>query len=321
MGPVSRWVALGIALVVALAPALAPAQPRTVKVAMASKVVLDNLPVFVGMHAGFFDEAGLKIDPSYFPGGGAVVRAISTRSVELGHTVAASAVLIAAAQGEPLRIVAANTAPMVGILWVVPADSPIKTIQDLKGKKAGFSTPGSVSHVALQTILKAEALDKDVQLVRVGTPGDSWAALKNGIVDAAWHNAPAVYELLLKKEARILFDASKYIKVYQQTVVVAMEDMVRKEPELIRTFLKARARAVRFIWEEPEKTIAIWAQELGLTVDAVRLAYRDLPRTVFETGLPKSDNLQGTLKEVMETGAVKQPIDFAKLVDASLLPR
>ncbi len=314
---------LFVALVALLAadPATATAQTRTVKVAMASKVVLDNLPVFVGMHMGFFQEVGQTIDPSYFPGGGAVVRAVSTRSVDIGGTVAASATLIAAAQGEPLRIVSGATAPLVGIVWVVPADSPLQSIKDLKGKKAGFSTPGSVTHVALQAILKDEGLDRDVQLVRVGTPGDSWAALKNRVVDASWHINPAVYELLQKKEARILFDATRYIKVYQQTVVVAMEDVIRKDPEMVRTFLKARAKAVKFIWDQPEKTIAIWAEELKLPVEAVRLAYQDLPRTAFETGAPKPENLQATLKEVMDTGAVKQPVDVQKILDATFLPR
>ncbi len=314
---------LFVALVALLAadPATATAQTRTVKVAMASKVVLDNLPVFVGMHMGFFQEVGQTIDPSYFPGGGAVVRAVSTRSVDIGGTVAASATLIAAAQGEPLRIVSGATAPLVGIVWVVPADSPLQSIKDLKGKKAGFSTPGSVTHVALQAILKDEGLDRDVQLVRVGTPGDSWAALKNRVVDASWHINPAVYELLQKKEARILFDATRYIKVYQQTVVVAMEDVIRKDPEMVRNFLKARAKAVKFIWDQPEKTIAIWAEELKLPVEAVRLAYQDLPRTAFETGAPKPENLQATLKEVMDTGAVKQPVDVQKILDATFLPR
>ena len=305
----------------ALGPITARAETRTVKVALASKVILDNLPIFVGMHMGFFNEVGQKIEPSYFPGGGAVVRAVSTRSVDIGGTVAASATLIAAAQGEPLRIVSSGTAPLVGIVWVVPSDSPLQSIKDLKGKKAGFSTPGSVSHVALQAILKDEGLDKDVQLVRVGTPGDSWAAIKNRVVDTGWHINPAVYELLLKKEARILFDAGKYIRVYQQTVVLAMEEVIRKDPEMIRNFLKARARAVKFIWDEPEKTIAIWAEELKLPVDAVRLAYRDLPRTVYETGAPKPENLQGTLNEVMDIGALKQPVDLQKIVDTTLLPR
>lgn len=305
----------------ALLPAKAFSEVKTIKVAMSSKVILDNLPIFVGMHMGFFAEEGLKLAPSYFRGGGEVVRAVTTHSVDFGAATATSAVLLAAVRGEPIKIVAGAVSPLVGVVWVVPVDSPIKTIKDLKGKKAGFSSPGSVTHVSLQAILKQEGLDKDVQLVRVGSPGDSWAAIKNGVVATGWNVSPSVYQLLAKKEARILFDGTKYIKTYQQSVVSAMEDEIQKNPEMIRGFLKARAKAVRFIWDQPEKTMAIWAEELELQLATIRLAYHDLPRTTYEAGAPKSENLQAVVDEIMDLGAVKIAPDLKKILDLRFIPQ
>ncbi len=318
-----RWTITILALLIGLfaVPFAAQAQLRTVKVAATSKDVLDNLPLFVGVKMGFFDEVGQKLDISYFRGGGEVVRAITTRSVDIGATPAASAILIAFARGEPLRIVSGSAAPIFGVVWVVLADSPIKSVKDLKGKKVGFSSPGSLTHTVIQSILRDEKLEKDVQLVRVGSPGDSWAAVKNKVVDAGWHVAPSVYNLLIKGEARIVVDASDYIKEYQQTVVAVMEDTIKKDPEMIRNFLKARAKAVRSIQRNPGRTIAIWAEELGIPVEAVQLAYKDLKFEYYETGAPKEANMKGALREVMESGAVKEPVDFNKLIDTSFLPR
>ena len=317
-----RWTITILALLIGLfaVPVAAHAQLRTVKVAATSKDVIDNLPLFVGVHQGFFEEVGLKLDISYFRGGGEVVRAITTRSVDIGATPAASAVLIAFARGEPLRIVSGSAAPIFGVVWVVSADSPMRFVKDLKGKKVGFSTPGSVTHTVIQSILRDEKLDKDVQLVRVGSPGDGWAALKNKVVDATWHVSPAVYNLILQKEARILFDPSDYIKDYQQTVVTVMEDVANRDPEMIRSFLKARAKAVSFIGRNPGRTIAIWAEELKLPVEAVSLAHKDLKVEYYEVGAPREANMRGTLKEVMESGAVKEPVDFNKLIDTRFLP-
>lgn len=311
---------LGLVAVLA-SPGLAEAQLKTVKVACTSKVVMDNLPIFVGMHMKFFEEVGIKVEPSYFRGGGEVVRAITTRSVDLGATPAATAVLIAAARGEPIKIVSSNLAPLVGIVWLVETDSPLKSIKDLKGKKVGFSSPGSVTHLAIQTILKKEGLEKDVELVRAGSPGDNWAAVKNKVIDAGWHIFPAYHALILKKEARVLIDAQQYVKEYQQTVVAAMEDVTKNDPEMIRNFLKARAKAVRFIKENPERTIAIWAQELKLPVEALRLAYKDLNPDVFETGAPKTANLKGALQEALDAGAIKEPLDLGKVLDPRFLPQ
>ena len=313
-------VLIGLAALLAV-PALTDAQLKTVKVACTSKVVVDNLPIFVGMHMKFFEEVGITLEPSYFRGGGEVVRAITTRSVDLGATTAATAVLIAAAKGEPIKIVSSSLAPLVGVVWLVEADSPLKSVKDLRGKKVGFSSPGSVTHMAIELILKKEGLEKDVQLVRVGAPGDSWAAVKNKVVDAGWHVLPAYHSLILKKEARVLFDTQPYVKEYQQTVVVAMEDVIKKDPEMIRNFLKARAKAARFIKENPERTIAIWAEELKLPVEAVRLAYKDLNPDGFETGAPKLENLKGALQEALDAGAIKEPPDLTKVQDLRFLPR
>ena len=304
-----------------LLPLAGDAQVKTVKVAATSKDVLDNLPLFVGVRMGFFEEAGLKLEISYFRGGGEVVRAITTKSVDIGATPSAAAILIAASKGESLKIISSSAAPIVGVVWIVSADSPLKTIKDLKGKKAGFSSPGSLTHTVLQTVLRKEGLDKDVQLVRVGSPGDSWAAVKNKVVDVGWHVSPGVYNLIAKKEARILFDASDYIKDYQQTVVAVMEDVAKRDPEMIRNFLKARAKAVKFIGENTERTATIWAEELQLPVEVVRLAFKDIKPTYWETGAPKESNMKGALQEVMETGAIKEPIDFKKLIDTSFLPK
>jgi NitT/TauT family transport system substrate-binding protein len=311
---------LGLACLLAQ-PITAWAQAKTVKVAATSKDVLDNLPLFVGTKMGFFEEAGMKLDISYFRGGGEVVRAITTRSVDIGATPAASAVLIAASKGEPLKIVSGSGAPMAGVVWIVPTDSPIKSAKDLRGKKVGFSSPGSLTYTVIQSILKDEKLDKDVELVRVGSPGDSWAAVKNKIVDSGWHVSPSVYGLIMKKEARIILNATDYIKEYQQTVVVAMEDVIKKDPEMIRNFLRARTKAVKFITDNPDKTISIWAEELQIPVEAARLAYRDLPKGYYETGAPKTTNLKGSMQEAIDAGAMKAPLDLNKVLDLSLLPR
>ncbi len=304
-----------------LFPLTGNAQLKSVKIAATSKDILDNLPLFVGVRMGYFEEVGQKLEISYFRGGGEVLRAITTHSVDIGATPAASAVLIAAAKGEPLKIVSSSLAPLAGVVWVVPVDSPIKSIKDLKGKKAGYSSPGSLTYTVLQTILRKEGLEKDVQLVRVGSPGDSWAAVKNKLVDTGWHVVPAVYNLIAKKEARVLFDGSDYIKDYQQTVVAVMEDVAKRDPQMIRNFLKARAKAIKFIGEDAERTAAIWAEELQLPIEVTRLALKNVKTSHYETVRPSDANMKGALQEVMDSGAIKQPPDLKKLIDPSFLPK
>ena len=301
-------------------PPPASAQLRTVKIALTSKEVLDNLPYFVGIKAGFFKEVGIDLEPSYFRGGGDVVRAITTAATDLAGSAAPSAVFIAASKGERIKVLSANVAPLVGVVWVVRAESPIRSTKDLKGKKVGFSSPGSVTHTTLEAILKAEGLEKDVQIVRAGTPGENWTAVNNGVVDAGWNVSPGVFNLILKGEARIVINGSDYIKNYVQSSVAAMEDVIEKNQEMIRNVLRARAKAVKFIWDNPQRTAAMWAEELNLPVEVTRLAYQSLPKTAFVVAAPRTEDLQGSMREAIGAGGMKEPLDLKKVTDFRFLP-
>lgn len=293
---------------------------QKVRVALTNREVLDNLPYFVGIRMGFFKEVGIDLQPSFFRGDDEVVKAITHRATDLAGSAAPSAIFIAFSKGEPIKILSGNVAPLVGIVWVVRTNSPIRSVKDLRGKKIGFNSPGSVIHTTLQTILKAEELAGQVNLVQVGAAGDNWIAVRSGVIDAGWHTAPAVHALLATREARIVISGSDYIKNYMQSSVAAMRDVIEKDPEMIRNFLRARARAVKFIWESPPRTISLWADELRLPVDAVRLAYRQLPKTAFEVSLPKIEDLQGTMQEVIQSGALKEPFDIIQVLDLRFLP-
>lgn len=315
-----HWIflmALGGLLALGAAPARA--QLRTVKIALTSHENMDNLPYFVGIKAGFFKEAGINLEPSYFRGGGDVVRAVTTRATDLAGSAAPSAVFIAASKGEPIKVISGNVGQLM-ILWIVKANSPYKSIKDLKGKKVGFSSPGSVTHTTIQAILKAEGMEKDVEIVRAGTPGENWTAVSNGVIDAGWHVSPGVYNLVSKGDARIVVTASNYIKDYTQSSAAAMQDVIDKNPDLIKNLLSARAKAIKFIQENPERTIAIWTEELKLPVDIIRLAYKDLPKGVYDVAAPKTESLEGAMREAIGAGGMKEPLDLKRVTDFRFLP-
>ena len=99
-----------------------------------------------------------------------------------------------------------------------------------------------------------------------------------------------------------------------------MEGVIKRDPDMIRNFLKARAKAIKFFWDNPEKTISIWAEELKLPVEVIQLAYKDIPRDFFETGAPKTENLMGSMDEAIGAGAMKEPLDLKKVLDLRFLP-
>jgi len=318
-----RWkiIAVVVGLVALPAPSVdAGTELQQVRVALARREAVDNLPYFIGVGMGFFKEVGIDLQPWYFRGDDEVVRAVTSRAVDLAGSAAPASIFSAVSRGEPIRILSGNVVPLVGIVWVVRAESAFRSVQDLRGKRVGFSSPGSVVHTAIQAVLRAEALEGSVKLVQAGTPVDNWAAVRGGFLDAGWHMTPAVHALLVQGEARIIINGSDYVKNYMQSSVAAMRTVIEQEPEMIRNFLRARARAVRFIWESPPRTVALWTGELRLPAEAVRLAYRQLPKTAFPVGTPRMEELDGTMQEAMRSGTLKEPLDIQQLLDLRFLP-
>ena len=93
----------------------------------------------------FFQAEGVDITGIISSeGGGTTVRNMVAGGVIFGEMNPAA--FIAAVQaGAKVRLVA-DTVPLIaGLVWAVKADSPIKTLQDIKGHKVGYTNPKSTS--------------------------------------------------------------------------------------------------------------------------------------------------------------------------------
>ncbi len=316
MWNVIRGVAIAGCLAFAAAPALAQTK---INVASTSKQIIDNLPFFVAQEAGILKNHGLTLEMTHFSGGGEVVRAVSTGVSDIGM-VSTSAGIVAIERGEPLKIISAWTAPSYGIVWVVPTQSPIKTIADLSGKQVGISRPASVSHTGLLAALKANNLTGKVQVIPVGGPGDSWGALVANRVQASWHTVPEVLSLVDSGKARLLFDISDYLKDYQQGALIATTEAMKKKGETIKTFLVAMNEANKYIETHPAEATAISAKVSEVDNKFAKQVVESAPKDFFKIGKPTRENIAGSIAEAVATGSLKKEPRYDDFVDGSLLP-
>ena len=290
-----------------------------VTVASTSKQIIDNLPFFVAQETGIMKKHGLVLETTHFSGGGEVVRAVSTSVADIGM-VSTSAAIVAIARGEPLKLISAWTAPAYGIVWIVPSDSKVKTIADLAGQKVGISRPASVSHTGLLAALKANGLTDKVQVVPVGGPGDSWAALTSNRVQASWHTAPDVYGLIESGKARLLFKINEYLTKYQQGALIATKTTIAKKGPIVKKFLEAMQEADRYIEEHPDEAAAISAKITEVDGKFTKQVLSEAPSGFFKVGAPTRDNIAGSMVEAVATGSLKKEPSYDDIVDVSLLP-
>src|ERR1019366_940856 len=108
-------------------------------------------------------------------------------------------------------------------------DSPIKTIEDLKGKVLAASVFGAVNDQTIRTMLRKHGLDdkKDVTMVEVKLPNMK-AVLSERKVDLISSVPPFAYDPDLQKIARRLFTVHDVMGKLQMTIWTARSTFIEK---------------------------------------------------------------------------------------------
>src|SRR5882757_888802 len=158
---------------------------------------------------------GVRVSWHEFTSGLPLLEAINTGNVDFGADVADTVPLFAQAAGAKLAYVAEESASPSAQAILVAAESPIKTLADLKGRKVAV-TKGAGSHfLLLAALAKAGLSFKDISPAYL-TPADGRAAFIGGTVDAwvAWD--PFLTSAQRQSNARVLSDGNTGLASYKR---------------------------------------------------------------------------------------------------------
>src|SRR5205814_3457219 len=101
------------------------------------------VPLDIGIETGIFRRHGLEIEASGFGGAGKIHQAMAAHSIEVALGAGTDFAFLA--QGAPEIGIAQMAGPPYDIGVNLPANSPVQSAADLKGKKIGVSTAGSLT--------------------------------------------------------------------------------------------------------------------------------------------------------------------------------
>ncbi|AHF76636.1 Aliphatic sulfonates family ABC transporter periplasmic ligand-binding protein [Sodalis praecaptivus] len=139
-----------------------------------------------------------------FPAGPQMLEALNVGSIDLGSTGDIPPLFAQAAGADLLYVGAEPPKPEAEVI-LVPKDSPLKQLADLKGRKVAFQK-GSSSHNLLLRALQSAGLSfRDIRPVYL-TPADARAAFQQGDVDAWAIWDPYYSAALLQGNVRVLTD-------------------------------------------------------------------------------------------------------------------
>ena len=101
---------------------------------------------------GFFEALGFEVEYVTFPDVNAPTKAMAGGSIDFAIAASAGSALSVTADGLPMSVILATQ--VADLKYVVPMDSPIQSIADLKGKKIGSSPAGSATSSMSAAILE-----------------------------------------------------------------------------------------------------------------------------------------------------------------------
>lgn len=264
------------ALVAALSPAL-PASAQD-KVTVGVFPVSSSLPFFVARDRGYFKEENIEPEMVKLMGGPPNVAAMMTGQIE------ASAVLVTI-EGMNANLKKPGVAMYIGVhvqnkasqmeQFVVRANSPAKTLKDLKGAKL-MSAQGPSNMTAAKAVLAAVGLKEGDYTIDQLDIAQHINVMTSGTFDGGYTLEPNASTMRKLGVARTLESGviAKYILGSDDAEAFAAgcaltSDFINKRPDVAKRFAAAWEKALTFINTHPDEARAYLAKNTFTPEDVV----------------------------------------------------
>ena len=230
-------------------------------------------PIFIAKAAGYLEPIEKKYDVKFvfhsFSYGAPENQALATGAIDLASAGMGPAIIASARL--PAQLLAITILEQTAI--IVPADSTIKSVADLKGKKIAYPGKGSQQFPLLIKALSDAGLSiDDIQLFK--TKGSNVAQLvTQKDVDAGITWDPHVSKALASGDAKVLIKAEKILPLksghYIGNGFYGRTEFIENNKDLVQELISSIVKAINLIKSEPEIAIDFWQKEIGFPKDVI----------------------------------------------------
>ena len=287
--------------------------PDKVVVSYPSKSIT-NFPILeTGQRRGFYQRENLSVNAVYMRGG-IDIKALLTGDADFG--TGSTTAVTAFVAGAPLRVVMSMNAFVDQALYAQPK---YKNLAQLKGQSIGSLNPGGLVDTLLRKIIVQNGLspERDFIVLNMGGTPERYAALKSGAIAASMLSAP--HSLRAEKDGFTRIAVTRdYIDVHG-TAFVAHADKIKKQPQMVKRFLRASLRAMNYIRENRADTTQMIVREFGMDQEIAGLAYKQLLELLSADGKNRVEGYQLLVDFARATQKIDRPISAALFVDETIL--
>lgn len=215
--------------------------------------------------------APLGVKPSWheFTSGLPLLEALNLDNLDFSADVADTVPVFAQAAGAQLTFVAQEAPSPTAQAVLVKADSPLKTVADLKGKKIGFAKAAGAHYLLIAVLEKAGLSLADIQPAYL-TPADGRAAFEKGAIDAWVVWDPFLSAAQRQSGARVLADGTG-LASYQR-YYLASTAFATARPDVLRVIYAALEKTGQWVKQNPKEAAALLAPVWGLDAATIEQA-------------------------------------------------
>lgn len=269
-----------------------------------------TMPIYIARAAGFLDpiekKHNVKIEFRSFSYGAPENQALAAGELQIASAGMGPAIVAAARL--PAKLLAISILEQTAIL--VPRDSDISSVADLKGRRVAFPGKGSQQYPLLVKALNDAGLSvDDIELFK--TKGsDVPTLLGNKSVDAGITWDPHVSNALAAGHSRVLIKAEKILPIkaghYVGNGVYAREDFIEARPELVQDLITAIVQSIDLILKDQERVIKMWSEQIGFPEEVIRLSLEEKISVYNLDVVPEAETINAYTKFLKDADILRE---------------
>jgi len=245
-----------------------------------------------------------------FPAGPQLLEALSVGAIDLGHAGETPPVFAQAA-GVPLVYVACEDPSPQSEAIVVLKDSPIQSVEQLKGKRVALNKGSNVHYLLVQALEHAGLTYQDIEPVFL-PPADARVAFESGSVDAwaVWDPFFAVAESA--GGTRVLVNGENLVS--NRGFYLASRKFATEHPDVLQQLIVELARTSDWVSTHADEAIGFISNNLGIDQDIIRRAEQRRKYGVHELEPEIVQTQQQVADTFFRVGLIGQKVDVSTAV-------
>jgi sulfonate transport system substrate-binding protein len=210
----------------------------------------------------------VEVQWTEFPAGPQLLEGLNVGSIDFG-TVGEAPPIFAQAAGADLIYVGNEPPASAAEAIVVPRNSSIKNLSDLKGKKIALNKGSNVHYLLVKLLEKGGVKYSEIDPIYL-TPADARAAFERGSVDAWAIWEPFLAAAQKQTGAQILADGQGVVSNHQ--FFLASRAFAQKRPEVVSAVLDEVAAVDEWAKSHTKEAAAALQPQIGLDQPTLELA-------------------------------------------------